>query len=78
MSEPVTCQSCSMPIERGLYCRHCVDDKGDLQPFDVRFEQMVHWMLRSDPALGRAEAEQRTRAHMRRMPAWKDHPRLAE
>jgi hypothetical protein len=67
-----------MPIERGLYCRHCVDDKGDLQPFDVRFEQMVHWMLRSDPALGRAEAELRTRAHMRRMPAWKDHPRLAE
>jgi len=78
MAEPVRCQSCSMPIESGLYCRHCVDENGHLQAFEVRFERMIQWMLRSDPTLGRAEAELRTRAMMRTMPAWKDHPRLAE
>jgi hypothetical protein len=67
-----------MPIESGLYCPHCVDEHGELQPFEVRFERMVQWMLRSDPSLRRTEAELRTRAHMRTMPAWKDHPRLAE
>jgi len=75
--DPVTCESCSMPVESGRFCRYCVDESGELQPFDVRFERMVQWMLKSDPALGRAEAESRTRAHMRTMPAWKDHPRLA-
>lgn len=67
-----------MPIESGLYCPHCVDENGELQPFEVRFERMVQWMLRSDSSLSRAEAELRTRAHMRTMPAWKNHPRLAE
>ncbi|MCU0224338.1 MAG: hypothetical protein MUF27_09750 [Acidobacteria bacterium] len=78
MTEGTICQSCSMPIESGLYCPHCVDEHGELQPFEVRFERMVQWMLRSDPSLRRTEAELRTRAHMRTMPAWKDHPRLAE
>ena len=78
MTERTICQSCSMLIESGLYCPHCVDEHGELQPFDVRFERMAQWMLRSDPSLGRAEAELRTRARMRTMPAWKDHPRLAE
>lgn len=78
MTERAICQSCSMPIESGPYCAHCVDEHGELQPFDVRFERMVQWMLRGDPSLGRAEAELRTRAHMRMMPAWKSHPRLAE
>ncbi len=77
MPDPVTCESCSMPIESGRYCRYCVDESGELQPFDVRFERMVQWMIKNDPALGRTEAESRTRAHMRAMPAWKDHPRLA-
>ena len=78
MAERVTCQSCGMPIETGLYCRHCLDESGQLQPFEVRFERMLQFMLRSDPALSRAEAELRTRAHMRAMPAWKGHPRLAD
>jgi len=75
--ETPTCQSCSMPIERGRYCQHCVDENGELQSFDVRFERTVQRMLAADPALARAEAEKRTRAFLRTMPAWKDHPRLA-
>ena len=78
MLESLVCQSCSMPIERGRYCQHCVDDNGELQPFDVRFERTVQRMLQSDAALDRAEAEKRTRAFLRTMPAWKNHPRLAD
>lgn len=78
MTSHTSCQSCGMPIESGFYCRHCTAEDGRLQSFEVRFERMVEWILSSDPALGRAEAEVRTRAAMRRMPAWKDHPRLAK
>ncbi len=77
MSKPeVRCESCGMPIEMGPYCRHCVDDAGQLQPFEERFERMVQWSVRQQ-GLSRAEAEVRTREHMRTMPAWKGHPGLA-
>ncbi len=70
------CQSCGMPIEMGPYCPHCVDERGQLQPFEERFERMVQWSQRKQ-GLSRAEAEERTREYMRTMPAWKGHPRLA-
>jgi predicted amidophosphoribosyltransferase len=70
------CESCGMPLEAGPYCPYCVDDSGKLQPFEERFERMVQWMMRNEP-LDRAAAEERTRAHMRAMPAWRGHPRLA-
>jgi hypothetical protein len=72
----VHCESCGMPIESGRYCAHCTDENGVLQDFDSRFEKMVAWQLRSDPASTRAEAEAATRAYMARMPAWHDHPSL--
>ena len=70
------CESCSMPIESGSYCLHCVDGKGQLQPFDERFDKMVGWQMRQKPGLSRAEAERDTFAFMAKMPAWKDHPRV--
>lgn len=74
MSE--SCQSCGMPIECGPYCQHCVDAQGQLQDFDTRFERMVGWARREDPALDRAQAEARTLDYMARMPAWSRHPRV--
>ena len=71
-----TCESCAMPIESGAYCQYCTDDDGNLQDFDVRFERMVGWCMREDPAIDRAAAEQQTLAHMATMPAWTDHPRV--
>jgi hypothetical protein len=62
--------------ESSPYCRYCTDEQGQLQPFDERFDRMVQWAVRKD-GLDRAEAEERTRAFMRTMPAWKDHPALA-
>jgi hypothetical protein len=74
MSHP--CESCSMPIESGPYCQHCVDATGALQPFEERFERMIAWQQRKQPGASRAELERDTLAFMAKMPAWKDHPRV--
>lgn len=78
MTASTHCESCGMPIETGPYCQYCLDAHGQLQPFEERFERMVQWVLGREPDTPRAVAEQRTRDYMRRMPAWKDHPRLRE
>lgn len=65
-----------MPIATGKYCAYCVDDKGNLQSFEERFERMVGWVTRNEPSTLRAEAERRTREKMKALPAWKDHPML--
>jgi hypothetical protein len=70
------CESCGMPIEAGLYCQHCVDERGELQSFEDRFERMVEWRKRQEPQFPRAELERKTLAYMATMPAWKDHPRV--
>jgi hypothetical protein len=70
------CQSCAMPIESGIYCHYCADEKGQLQPFEERLARMVQWTLREKPGLSPAEAQQQTLAYMAKMPAWRDHPEL--
>jgi len=70
------CQSCAMPIESGSYCKYCADDKGNLQPFEERFERMVQWMSSQKPDLSPAEAQKQTLAYMAGMPAWRDHPKV--
>jgi hypothetical protein len=65
-----------MPIESGPYCQHCVDAKGELQPFDERFERMVQWQARKEPNAKREDLEKKTLAYMATMPAWKNHPRV--
>jgi hypothetical protein len=71
-----SCGSCGMPIETGTYCQHCVDDRGNLQAFDERFERMVQWQMQNKPTLPRAQAESETLSYMSTMPAWKDHTRV--
>lgn len=83
----MTCESCGMPMQTAddhapghpdsTYCRLCSDTEGNLQDFDERFERMVQWQMRQR-GQSRAEAEPATRAYMRSMPAWRDHPGLAE
>jgi hypothetical protein len=70
------CESCSMPIETGTYCKYCVTKTGELQSFDERFEKMVAFQMRQKPGLARQSAERETLAFMAKMPAWKDHPRV--
>jgi hypothetical protein len=56
------CESCSMPIESGIYCSYCVTPSAELQPFDQRFENMVSWQMRQTPGLSRAQAEKDTKS----------------
>jgi hypothetical protein len=65
-----------MPIESGRYCQYCVDERGQLQPFEERFERMVAWQARRSPGKNRETLEAETLAYMAKMPAWKDHPKL--
>jgi hypothetical protein len=53
-----------------------VDEQGNLQAFEERFERMVQWQARREPAASRADLEKKTLAYMGTMPAWKDHPRV--
>lgn len=76
MSDAKRCESCSMPIESGPYCQHCVDASGKLQPFEERLERMIAWQQRKTPDASRADLERATLAFMATMPAWKDHPRV--
>lgn len=74
----MNCESCGMPIEAAAtrWCEHCTRPDGTLQDFDERFERMVQWQTQTT-GQPRAEAEEATRAYMRGMPAWRDHPKLA-
>lgn len=78
MTTTPACESCGMPIETGRYCAHCTDESGQLQSFDQRFERMVAWQARRDPAASREELERQTLSYMATMPAWRDHPRVAD
>ncbi len=63
-----------MPIETGPYCAYCANEKGELKPFDDRFESMVSWTLRENGELSRAAAEAQTLSFMGTLPAWRNHP----
>ena len=76
MDDRTTCESCGMPIESGHYCAYCTTVSGELQPFDERFERMVAWQARREPAASRSELEAATLKYMASMPAWRDHPRV--
>ncbi len=80
MNLPTTkpCESCGMTIDDGAYCSHCTDDRGDLQKFEERFERMQQWMRRRNPDMTEQAALSATRAAMREMPAWRDHPELQQ
>jgi Putative zinc ribbon domain len=72
------CESCGMPIETGRYCTYCTDADGALQPFEERFERMVGWQARRHPEQSREQLESATLEYMATMPAWREHPRVAQ
>jgi hypothetical protein len=76
MTNQHACESCSMPIDSGVYCQHCSDDQGNLQPFEERVERFMSWTLRDHPDLDPAAARRQTIEFMATMPAWKDNPQV--
>lgn len=81
------CISCGMPMRtveehapgnpESAWCRYCSKPDGSLQDFDERFSRMVQWEMRQKGA-DRSKAEASTRAYMRTMAAWRDHPKLKD
>ena len=78
MSDGHACQSCTMTIESGDYCQYCTTDEGELIAYEECVERFTQFTLRRQPDLPREEAVRETHRFMSTMPAWKDHPRLAE
>jgi hypothetical protein len=70
------CQSCGMPINTGHYCQYCADSEGKLHGFDETVARMSQFMKRQDAKLTDEAARDQTLAHMAKMPAWQDHPKL--
>ena len=77
-STPNSCHSCGMPSESGPYCQYCADEQGNLHGFEETVERMTQFWQRREPELGEQEARGRTLEHMANMPAWRDHPKLAD
>lgn len=87
MTTTTTCESCGMPMATAddhapgqpasAYCRFCSTPTGDRQAFEERFTRMTQWEMRQH-GVDRATAEAATRAYMRQMPAWRDHPALRD
>jgi len=65
-----------MPIESGPYCEHCIDEAGELQAFEERFERMSQWIRRHESGLKDEDVASRVLEFMSKMPAWRDHPRV--
>ncbi|MGH3396396.1 MAG: hypothetical protein ACRDPO_17080 [Streptosporangiaceae bacterium] len=67
-------------------CRACwsaratrsTDEHGELQSFDDRFARTVDWQARRSPGTARADLERQTLDNMGAMPAWRDHPGVAQ
>ncbi len=78
MNDTHNCQSCGMPVEAGPYCQYCADESGRLHAFDESVARMSQFMKRQTPGISDAKAEEMTLEYMSTMPAWRDHPRLAE
>lgn len=74
----MNCESCGMSIEAGPYCQHCVDANGNLKAFEETLQRFVQWSIKQGDAANAAEAEAQTRAYMKTMPAWANHPALQE
>jgi len=71
-----SCDSCGMPIDKGRYCQYCTHSSGILYGFEETVARMSEFMRRQDPMLTEDQAHRKTLAHMARMPAWQDHPKL--
>ncbi len=74
---PITmesCQSCGMPLADAkpgeMFCPYCVDESGQLRPFEQIFEGTVTGYFMAHLKMDRAGAEQAARQHLAKMPAW--------
>jgi hypothetical protein len=66
------CESCGMVTnEQGEYCQYCVDENGQLRPYEEVFAKMERWLARVEPTLSHEQIAQKTKNYMATMPEWR-------
>ena len=75
------CESCGMPMKKAeefgggdlsnKYCVYCTDENGILKPYDVKLEEMAHFIMSRSGATFEA-AKKTAGENMADMPAWRD------
>ena len=83
----VGCLSCGLPLEKesrkvateiGDVCPHCVDKRGHLKTYDEVFDRLVDDYFVKEKRMSRDEAEKAARAHLKKVPAWKEGKTIVE
>ncbi|MCE9594600.1 MAG: VOC family protein [Planctomycetes bacterium] len=68
------CQSCGMPMTDAacgqMFCAYCVDEKGELKPYEAVLEGCISGYFIPMQKLSRPEAEMAAHALLAKQPAW--------
>lgn len=52
------------------YCKHCTDEKGNLQPREAILGGITKWLQSWQPGIAEEQAKARAELYMQAMPAW--------
>ena len=73
------CYSCAAPLDMPFfmssvphYCNQCVDDDGNLKPYEEIHSGVVEWLKTWQPNIDDAKANERATSYLKAMPAWAD------
>ncbi len=72
------CYSCGMPISMmpeaksslENYCQHCVDEKGEVHPYEQIKAGVAMWLKSWQPNVDETEAQKRADSYLQAMPKW--------
>ncbi|MCP5022609.1 MAG: hypothetical protein GY930_12650 [bacterium] len=69
-----SCQSCGMPLsdakEGQMYCEFCINEKGELRPYEQVLEGTIAGYFMAMQKMSREDAEPAAKEHLSKMPAW--------
>lgn len=73
------CQSCTAPLDNpafkgssDVYCKYCIDEKGNLKPREVVKQGIIQWFRGWHPNVTDEQLSDRAEHFMKAMPAWVD------
>ena len=74
------CQSCGAPLnnpemkgESDVYCKYCIDEKGELKPKEEIQQGIAGWFSSWQPNVTAEQANKRAENYIKAMPAWADN-----
>ncbi len=79
----IECQSCGMPMKslddyshadkKSIYCSYCTQSNGKIRPFEEIKKSLISFYMSANPGKNKFDADTAVVAHLKLMPAWKDH-----